>query len=146
MAAVNPRWEWKVVAMASKLAIHGGERVVPEGRVRPWPEVTEADRDAVVEVLRDGDMGRQREVQSKGLAEEWARYMGVAYAIPCNSGTAALHMGVAGVGVEPAVLVHETVRDLRAGRDIVLETAVGRLKRRLQGSSRGHRTADGSAP
>ena len=52
----------------------------------------------------------------------------------------------AGVGVEPAVLVHETVRDLRAGRDIVLETAVGRLKRRLQGSSRGHRTADGSAP
>jgi len=87
--------------MASKLAIHGGERVVPEGTVRPWPDVTEADRDAVVEVLRDGDMGRQREVQSKGLAEEWARYMGVAYAIPCNSGTAALHMGVAGVGVEP---------------------------------------------
>ena len=85
----------------SKLAIHGGEPVVAKGAVRPWPHVTDDDRAAVMEVLRDGNMEAQREAQFKGLAEDWARYMGVAHAIPCNSGTAALHMGVAGVGVEP---------------------------------------------
>jgi dTDP-4-amino-4,6-dideoxygalactose transaminase len=83
------------------LAIHGGESVVAKGAVRPWPHVTDDDRAAVMEVLRDGNMEGQREAQFKGLAEDWARYMGVAHAIPCNSGTAALHMGVAGVGVEP---------------------------------------------
>lgn len=84
-----------------KLAVHGGEAVVPAGAVRPWPQVTDEDRAAVAEVLREGDLGAQRELQFKALAEEWARYMGVAHAIPCNSGTAALHMGVVGVGVEP---------------------------------------------
>jgi dTDP-4-amino-4,6-dideoxygalactose transaminase len=75
--------------------------VVGQGAVRPWPHITDADREAVAEVLRDGEMERQRETQFKALAEEWAQYVGVAHAIPCNSGTAALHMGVAGVGVEP---------------------------------------------
>lgn len=87
--------------MGTRLAVHGGEPTVSEGSIRPWPHVTDADREAVAEVLRDGDMGRQREIQFAALAQEWAQYLGVAYAIPCNSGTAALHMGVAGVGVEP---------------------------------------------
>ena len=90
-------------AMAAhvKLAIHGGEPVVPKGAIRPWPWVTDADREAVAEVLRDGDMFQQQEIQASALAEEWASYLGVAHAIPCNSGTAALHMGVAGIGIEP---------------------------------------------
>ena len=87
--------------LPSKLAVHGGEPVVAKGAVRPWPHVTDADREAVLEVMRDGDIERQREIQFRALAEEWARYMGVAHAIPCNSGTAALHMGVVGVGIEP---------------------------------------------
>jgi len=87
--------------LPSKLAVHGGEPVVAQGTVRPWPHVTDADREAVLEVMRDGVMDRQREIQFRALSEEWAAYMGVAHAIPCNSGTAALHMGVVGVGVEP---------------------------------------------
>ncbi|UCH34899.1 MAG: DegT/DnrJ/EryC1/StrS family aminotransferase [Armatimonadota bacterium] len=87
--------------MADKLAVHGGEAVVAQGAVRPWPHITEEDRAAVLEVMRDGDIGVQREAQFKAFAEEWAQYMGVRFAIPCNSGTAALHMGVAGVGIEP---------------------------------------------
>jgi dTDP-4-amino-4,6-dideoxygalactose transaminase len=51
--------------------------------------------------MSDGDMGRQREIQFKALADEWAQYMSVKHAIPCSSGTAALHMSVAAVGVEP---------------------------------------------
>jgi dTDP-4-amino-4,6-dideoxygalactose transaminase len=87
--------------LPSKLAVHGGEPVVAKGAVRPWPHVTDADREAVLEVMRDGVMDRQREIQFRALSEEWAAYMGVAHAIPCNSGTAALHMGVVGVGIEP---------------------------------------------
>jgi len=87
--------------LAAKLAVHGGEQVVPEGAVRPWPHVTEADCEAVAAVLRNGYLDAQREVQSKAFAEEWAAYMGVGYAVPCNSGTAALHLAVAAVGIGP---------------------------------------------
>ncbi len=87
--------------MSGKLAILGGSRVVPEGLVKPWPHVTDADREAVAAVLAEGNMPAQRQEQSEGLAREWAEYLGLAHAIPCNSGTAALHLAVAGVGIEP---------------------------------------------
>lgn len=83
--------------MSPDLAIRGGQPVVPAGSVLPWPVVTEGDRGAVLDALRpDGE----REV-NEALAREWAAYVGVRHCIPCNSGTAALHMGVAGVGVRP---------------------------------------------
>ncbi len=87
--------------MAEKLAIRGGKRTVPEGFIKPWPEVTEADRQAVMEVLNAPAIAAQQQVQSEGLAKEWAEYMGVKFCIPSNSGTAALHMCVAGLGIEP---------------------------------------------
>ncbi len=87
--------------LAAKLAINGGTPVLPSGAVKPWPHITDDDRRAVMAVLADGDLARQRGAQSEGLAKEFAQYLGVSHAIPCNSGTAALHMAVAGVGVEP---------------------------------------------
>jgi dTDP-4-amino-4,6-dideoxygalactose transaminase len=87
--------------MSEKLAIRGGKRTVPEGFVKPWPHVTEADEKAVVEVFRSARITEQQRIQSEGLTKEWAEYMGVEYCIPVNSGTAALHMCVAGVGIEP---------------------------------------------
>ncbi len=87
--------------MSEKLAIHGGKRTVPAEMIRPWPEVTDAERDAVMEVLSTATMREQRKIQAEGLAKEWAEYMGMKYCIPVNSGTAALHMCVAGLGIEP---------------------------------------------
>ena len=93
--------------MSNQLALCGGKRTVPEGLIKPWPHVTEADRKAVMEVLDTpasiGPPGQtaQQRIQSEGLAREWAEYMGVKYCIPVNSGTAALHMCVAGLGIEP---------------------------------------------
>lgn len=87
--------------MAVKLAIHDGERTVPQGVVKPWPEITEADRQAVAEVLSVANIQEQQNIQAAGLAKEWAEYMGMKYCIPVNSGTAALHMCVAGLGIEP---------------------------------------------
>ena len=87
--------------MAAKLAIHGGKQTVPNGIIKPWPQVTDADRDAIAEVIASERITEQQRVQSEGLAREWAEYMGVRYCIPVNSGTAALHLCVAGVGIEP---------------------------------------------
>ena len=87
--------------MAEKLAIVGGERIVPEGFIKPWPYLTEDDKEAVQAVLATERITEQQRIQAEGLAQEWAKYMGVEYCIPVNSGTAALHMCVAGIGIEP---------------------------------------------
>jgi len=93
--------------MAEQLALCGGERTVPEGLIQPWPHVTDADRKAVMAVLEtptsSGPPGptNQQRIQSEGLAREFAEYMGVQHCIPVNSGTAALHLCVAGLGIEP---------------------------------------------
>ena len=85
--------------MSEQIALRGGKRTVAEGLIRPWPEVTEADRKAVLEVLDTPKITDQQRIQSEGLAQEWAAYMGVQHCIPVNSGTAALHLCVAGLGV-----------------------------------------------
>ncbi len=87
--------------MAEQLAIRGGKRTVPEGAVKPWPEVTDADRQAVMAVFDGPKITDQQRVQSEGLAREWADYMGAKHCIAVNSGTAALHMCVAGLGIGP---------------------------------------------
>ena len=87
--------------MAAKLAIYGGKGTVPDGLIQPWPEVTQSDRDAIAEVIASEKITEQQRIQSEGLANEWAEYMDVEYCIPVNSGTAALHLCVAGVGIEP---------------------------------------------
>ncbi len=87
--------------MAEKLALHGGSKTVPDNFIRPWPHITQADRDALAEVIASENITAQQRIQSEGLAAEWADYMGVRYCIPVNSGTAALHLCVAGVGVQP---------------------------------------------
>lgn len=87
--------------MSEKLAINGGKRTVPEGFIKPWPHVIEDDIKAVTEVLTTAKINEQQRIQAEGLAREWAEYMGVKYCIPTNSGTAALHMCVAGCGIEP---------------------------------------------
>ena len=87
--------------MPEQLAIHGGEPTIPEGTIKPWPHITDADRQAVMEVLSSDSINEQRKIQSEALAQEWAAYVGRQYCIPANSGTAALHMCIAALGIEP---------------------------------------------
>ena len=65
--------------MAEKLAMHGGKRTVPQGFINPWPEITEADRQAVMEVLSVASIQEQQNIQAQGLAKEWAEYMGMKF-------------------------------------------------------------------
>jgi dTDP-4-amino-4,6-dideoxygalactose transaminase len=69
--------------------------------IKPWPHITQADRQAVMDVLSGESINEQRRIQSEKLSQEWATYMGRRYCIPTNSGTAALHMCVAALGIEP---------------------------------------------
>lgn len=84
----------KTLQASNKLAIHGGRPTVPKGLQKPWPPVDGNDRKYILESL---DSGRHTYgVQSRKLQEDFAAWAGVKHALFCNSGTAALHMALAG--------------------------------------------------
>jgi len=92
--------------LADKLAIDGGPRVVPEGIIKPWPWITDEERQAVLDVISDpggwlpapyGPRPDPREL----LEKEWADYVGMKYCVSASSGTSALHLAVAAAGVGP---------------------------------------------
>ncbi len=84
-----------------KLAINGGCKVVPIGLIKPWPQVTDADRQAVMAALDEAVPWRYPFPSTRALEHAWAQFVGTKYALACNSGTAALHMCVAAAGVGP---------------------------------------------
>lgn len=87
--------------MASKLALDGGTGVVTPGSVKTWPPLTQADRDAVMAVFDSNQLHGTSAPKALELQEKWAAYVGTKYALTTNSGTAAIHMAVAGAGIGP---------------------------------------------
>jgi perosamine synthetase len=84
-----------------KLAIHGGPKALPDTSQLPdWPIVTKADENALMRVIKSRDFWGKENPEVKALEEEYARYTGMKYCLAVNSGTAALHACVAGIGVE----------------------------------------------
>ena len=81
----------------SILAINGGERTVPEGMIKNWPPVDDTDRQMVLDSL-NGD-SHAFGPNCSAFQQEWAAWNGNKHAVFTNSGTAALHMCVAGCGV-----------------------------------------------
>src|SRR5262245_8460956 len=76
-----------------KLAILGGDPVIPAGTFHPWPPIDEVDVNLVLASLR----GTNHAFGPNCVAfeKEFAAWNGNQYAITTNSGTAALHMAVA---------------------------------------------------
>jgi perosamine synthetase len=87
--------------MAHSLAVNGGSRVVPEGLTRLWPQVSEAEREAVLRVLDSGILSGPSAPEVKALEAEFARFTGSRHCLSTNSGTSALHMAVAAAGIGP---------------------------------------------
>jgi dTDP-4-amino-4,6-dideoxygalactose transaminase len=87
--------------MSETLAIHSGERTVPQGLQKAWPPITQADIDAVVGVLKTGVLWGPMEEQVTGLQNDFAKYVGAKHALVVNSGTAALHACVCACGIGP---------------------------------------------
>ncbi|MBI4232120.1 DegT/DnrJ/EryC1/StrS family aminotransferase [Candidatus Peregrinibacteria bacterium] len=86
--------------MSNNLAILGGKKLLKEDFFKKWPPVNEQDNEYVLSVLKRGPSSVDTpHIQS--LEKEWARYVGTKYALATNSGTAALHMCVAALGIGP---------------------------------------------
>jgi perosamine synthetase len=87
--------------MAEQLAIAGGTPVLQRSDYRNWPIIGEDDRRLVSEVLDSGIVAGGTAPQVTALEKEWADYTGAKHCLTTGSGTAALHMSLAAVGVGP---------------------------------------------
>jgi len=87
--------------MAEKLAIDGGKPILQRSDYRDWPIITDDDRKYINEVLDSGIVAGGTAPQVTALEKEWAEYTGAKYCLTTCSGTAALHMALAAVGVGP---------------------------------------------
>ena len=83
--------------MATKPAIKGGKKTVPDGLMKEWPPVDQTDRDMIL-----GSLDRREYTYGtnyKALEAEFAEWLGIDVpTVFCNSGTAALHMAVVACG------------------------------------------------
>lgn len=87
--------------MSDKLALHGGPPAVPPGLTHTrWPVIDDADRHAVLRALEHPSL-TAGSPEVTALNQEWCAWQGAKYCLSTNSGTAALHMAVAAVGVGP---------------------------------------------
>ena len=87
--------------MAVKLAIDDGTPVLLRSDYKNWPIITDDDRRLVNEVLDSGILAGGTAPQVSALEKAWAQYTGAKYCLTTTSGTAALHMALAAVGVGP---------------------------------------------
>jgi dTDP-4-amino-4,6-dideoxygalactose transaminase len=87
--------------MADKLAIAGGLPILKRSDYKNWPIITEDDRRLVNEVLDRGVVAGGTAPQVSALEKEWAEYVGARHCLTTTSGTSALHMALAAVGVGP---------------------------------------------
>ncbi len=87
--------------MSSKLAISGGEPILKREDYKNWPVITEDDRRFINDVLDSGIVAGGTGPQVTALEKEWSEFTGSKYCLTTGSGTAALHMALAAVGIEP---------------------------------------------
>lgn len=80
-----------------KLAIFGGEKTINEGEIKNWPPIDETDEKYVFASLKGNNHAFGPNCIE--FEKEFAEWDGNKYAITTNSGTAALHMCIAGCGL-----------------------------------------------
>lgn len=91
--------------MTERLALSGGPKAVRE----PLPTFQASagrtfgreEEELVLQALRSGCLSRSGGTMVKALEQEFAVQLGVARAVACSSGTAAIHLAVAALDPEP---------------------------------------------
>jgi len=85
--------------MSSELALFGGLKAVQSepGDIFTWPIITKEIEDAVLEVLRAGKMS-DLDVTMQ-FEKEFSEWLGTKHALAHNTGTAALHGAMFGIGI-----------------------------------------------
>lgn len=81
----------------SNLAINGGNKTIQEGEVKNWPPIDKTDEAMVLDALYANVQTRDK--HNIEFEKEFAAWNGNKHAVFTNSGTAALHMGIAGCGI-----------------------------------------------
>lgn len=90
----------------SKLALLGGAPAVTIKKEFRWPIITEAEIEAVGELLRQGAISDTAYGEPiRKLEESWADYLGVEFALARVDGTAALHSACFAAGIGPGAEV-----------------------------------------
>jgi dTDP-4-amino-4,6-dideoxygalactose transaminase len=86
--------------MSEKLAIHGGPKAVTSQKIG-WPNFDERSIKAVENVLRSGKVNYWTGPKGMEFEKRFAEWQGSKYAISVATGTAALHVGLASMGIGP---------------------------------------------
>ena len=88
------------VTTTEKLAIDGGPKAV-SNKLTGWPQFDEAAIDAVTRVLRSGKVNYWTGSEGMEFEKRFADWQGSKFAISTNSGTSALHVALAALGIGP---------------------------------------------
>jgi perosamine synthetase len=88
-------------AMSNKLAIDGGTSLLQRSDYQNWPIIGKDERRLINEVLDSGILAGGTAPQVNALETEWTAYTGAKHCLTTCSGTAALHMALAALGVGP---------------------------------------------
>lgn len=83
-----------------RLALEGGAPVRTQP-FAPWPHFAADEIAAVAAVLRSGKVNYWTGEQSQQFEREFARFVGVKYAVALANGTAALELGLYALGIGP---------------------------------------------
>ncbi len=86
--------------MLQKLAINGGAKVVTSKKIG-WPNFDEKAINEVKEVLRSGKVNYWTGPKGMLFEKKFAEWQGSKYAVSVATGTAALHVGLAALGIGP---------------------------------------------
>jgi perosamine synthetase len=92
--------------MGERLAIDGGKPILTRADYKNWPIIGKDDRRLIGDVLDSGILAGGTAPQVQALEREWADYVGARHCLTTCSGTAALHMALAALGVGPG---HEVI-------------------------------------
>jgi dTDP-4-amino-4,6-dideoxygalactose transaminase len=85
---------------ANELAILGGTPVLTQDAHRTWPQVGEDEKRAVLRVLERGVLSGGDAPEARAFERELADFVGTRHALLTHSGTSALQVAVAAVGVQ----------------------------------------------
>lgn len=86
--------------MRETLAINGGDKAV-KGKLPGWPQFGEKAIEDVQAVLRSGKVNYWTGKRGMEFEKRFAEWQGSKYAISVATGTAALHVGLAALGIGP---------------------------------------------
>lgn len=84
-----------------KLAISGGPAVVSEHMIQKWPIISDEDINGVVTALKSGKLWGIKTPNVQQLEADLCQYFDTRYCILTQSGTSALHMAIAALGIGP---------------------------------------------